>query len=1357
MKKNWAWLLILVAVCLVLGACGTTPDTPTTAEPTTPTTPTPEASIVLDATLAELDVWETLQLQATTANTTEKVSWSSSDDSVATVSESGLVTAVSEGSVTITARVAGKEATCSVTVTNSHTAPVMRPARTEIALDKDATYDLTIDTLWKGNPLSGIEYTWTLCEGESADIAELTVTDSGATIRGLAYGETAYTVSAEVRGTMLSKKITIKVFNTNVSFVAENMTETDGVYRARVSLIATDNDSTTFTPQVKVLDSGAEVTDALVWTSSDPAVVSVENGVFKAQSEGTAILSISYMNNTFSVTVDAYRPEIRLNEKVEIETAALREIILTSALEGNITAVMMSDIDVLESINAETGALSLAQDQLPKSASEMGDTTIRIETDKASYIVSAAVYTKIIRTAEDLDNFGSYAKAAEEKANLWGGYFILGNDIEYNKAYTPFIDYGVMEGNIGRIWDGDFWNDGRANGFRGIFDGKGYTIKGLTSSGVAGGFVGILHENGIIRNVSFIGAKHVGWGGYLCSAGCGTVSNVYIQCDSMGIGSRPDKSGFIFSADCTAAARVYNCLVEVSGFPNNEFTFGFGSAHLGYGILNGAYVVGAPANKAINVLSDTGAGGDVYGGFTDYAALAAAGIDFSDWEGDFWTLVNGIPYPKHLTESGDGATIVRVTERTDVELNNSDITTVTVNLTSYGLTGGTLNGVTLNGAALANASFANGTLTLTTADFGVNWGEQTLVAVIQNGPRTYKVNIPVLLITKVIRTAEDLDNFGTLAKSVEEKPNLWGGYFVLGNNIDYNKTYTSFIDWNVMEGNNGKIWEGDYWCDGPKNGFRGVFDGNGYYIKGLQTIGAAGGFVGILNEKGIIRNVSFINAKHNGWGGYVCTAGNGTVSNVYIQCDAMGIGGTNDKSGFFFANDCKAGTKVNNCLVVITGFPVDNQYSFGIGSFHLGYGMLNGVYAVGVPSDRAIRVISDIGGSDQYGAFIDYDAFAAAGINFSAWEGDFWTLVNGLPYPKGLGIEVTKRTDVELNNPEIPTTDIDLTSYGITGGTLESLLFNGEALANASYADGILTLSAADFGTSWGNQMLEAVIKDGDNTYKVNIPVLLITKVIRTVDDLKNYYNLAKACRPEAYLWAGYFVLGNNIDCTGETLYNVTDWWTFENAGKGGSFTNGNEVGFMGVFDGRGYCISNATLHYPVGGLVGTTLHRDGVVRNLSVTNVIHDGGSGVICYAGNGRIENVYITIKSVTNTAGGNNDKTGGIISNDCMGAMRVVNCMVVYLEDSLPEDTAKTYALGSFHLGYGILKNVYAVGMPSDKAINVLSNTGTGGDVYGSYETAEAFAEAVAVSSENGWDMSFWTVDENGIATPRTLLAD
>ena len=82
----------------------------------------PITSLTLDKTTAKIYVGATLQLNASTAPdyaTNHTVTWSSSNESVATVDENGVVTAIEKGTANITAKAndgSGLEATCKVTV-----------------------------------------------------------------------------------------------------------------------------------------------------------------------------------------------------------------------------------------------------------------------------------------------------------------------------------------------------------------------------------------------------------------------------------------------------------------------------------------------------------------------------------------------------------------------------------------------------------------------------------------------------------------------------------------------------------------------------------------------------------------------------------------------------------------------------------------------------------------------------------------------------------------------------------------------------------------------------------------------------------------------------------------------------------------------------------------------------------------------------------------------------------------------------------------------------------------------------------------------------------------------------------------
>ncbi len=71
--------------------------------------------ITLDKTSAEMRVDDTLQLTATSSKDTN-ITWTSSDSSVATVTENGLVKGIKEGTTIITAKGIESTATCNITV-----------------------------------------------------------------------------------------------------------------------------------------------------------------------------------------------------------------------------------------------------------------------------------------------------------------------------------------------------------------------------------------------------------------------------------------------------------------------------------------------------------------------------------------------------------------------------------------------------------------------------------------------------------------------------------------------------------------------------------------------------------------------------------------------------------------------------------------------------------------------------------------------------------------------------------------------------------------------------------------------------------------------------------------------------------------------------------------------------------------------------------------------------------------------------------------------------------------------------------------------------------------------------------------
>lgn len=147
--------------------CIVPPKTITITKPVVPAT-----GITVTPETATVERGSTTTLTATLepANATSEVTWSSSDDTIATVDESGVVTGVKAGTATITAKV--NETifdTCEVTVTN--------PAITgDVTVSGNAVFGETLTASLSGYD-TGVTYTW-YREGDSRAIgndAEYTI------------------------------------------------------------------------------------------------------------------------------------------------------------------------------------------------------------------------------------------------------------------------------------------------------------------------------------------------------------------------------------------------------------------------------------------------------------------------------------------------------------------------------------------------------------------------------------------------------------------------------------------------------------------------------------------------------------------------------------------------------------------------------------------------------------------------------------------------------------------------------------------------------------------------------------------------------------------------------------------------------------------------------------------------------------------------------------------------------------------------------------------------------------------------------------------------------------------------------
>ena len=260
--------------------------------------------ISLDMTAVELKPGETHQLKATVLpeNASDAgVTWYSDKEGVATVSQSGLVTAVGAGEATVHAVTSdgGKMASCLVTVR----IPV-----------KGITLSTASETLYVGDsPLSvsAVVYpadaTETSLEWSSSDSKVASVIQGAglnAVINPLKPGTATITVSTKDGGYTAKCTVTVKQHVTSVS-----------LGKKELSLYVGGSESLSVT----VLPSDA--TDkSVAWTSSNAAVASVSaDGKVTANTAGTAVITVKTADGgcqaTCAVTVKQHVTSVSLGKK----------------------------------------------------------------------------------------------------------------------------------------------------------------------------------------------------------------------------------------------------------------------------------------------------------------------------------------------------------------------------------------------------------------------------------------------------------------------------------------------------------------------------------------------------------------------------------------------------------------------------------------------------------------------------------------------------------------------------------------------------------------------------------------------------------------------------------------------------------------------------------------------------------------------------------------------------------------------------------------------------------------------------------------------------------------------------------
>ena len=210
------------------------------------------ASSVIDLSSMNRTVQLTAKILPETANVYTNITWTSSDTNVATVNETGFVTGISNGTVTITAKAEnGVAGTSTITVQTSPTGLNLNAISAVLDRSKVPELQLEVVSFMPETANVGTNVTWV-----SSDTSVATVDETGF-VRGIKNGNATITATTE-NGKTATCRIVVVTTITDIRLSSNREVLNDG-------------DNINLTAYIKPDDGTC--TEDVTWTTSDTSVV----------------------------------------------------------------------------------------------------------------------------------------------------------------------------------------------------------------------------------------------------------------------------------------------------------------------------------------------------------------------------------------------------------------------------------------------------------------------------------------------------------------------------------------------------------------------------------------------------------------------------------------------------------------------------------------------------------------------------------------------------------------------------------------------------------------------------------------------------------------------------------------------------------------------------------------------------------------------------------------------------------------------------------------------------------------------------------------------------------------------------
>ena len=266
------------------------------------------------------------------------------------------------------------------------------------------------------------------------------------------------------------------------------------------------------------------------------------------------------------------------------------------------------------------------------------------------------------------------------------------------------------------------------------------------------------------------------------------------------------------------------------------------------------------------------------------------------------------------------------------------------------------------------------------------------------------------------------------------------------------------------------------------------------------------------------------------------------------------------------------------------------------------------------------------------------------------------SLINGTTASATLAVRTCENVEIAHERVLIEATanEIDLSfasEYAETGATI---YYGTTLLGSGALNNGKLTVNLSGISET-GELTFNVYGEKGEKTYLFGLNVRIVTKIIRTAEDLAvlriNQSNIDNDVSIK-----GVYILANNIDMKGAVIGGKL---TYDNSGASKVPVWRSDFGFLGTFDGQGKTISNFTVK--CGGIFGH-VGKGAVISNVTFDNVTYaaDGLTALFAVtAREAKFANIRINVAAYSYTS-----DTGyqqGFLSSRYMTNCSLVNVII------------------------------------------------------------------------------------------------